>query len=144
MSEIKAKLEEDIKTAMKAREKEKLVTLRGISAALKQVEVDSRKELTDDDVLTIINKELKKRRDSIGFAKDAGREDLVDQGEAEIKIIQAYVGEEISEEKLKELIQELVDGGANNIGAVMGGLNQKYKGRFEGKVASGLAKEILG
>lgn len=144
MSEIKAKLDSDIKSAMKAREKEKLVTLRGISAALKQVEVDSRKELTDDDVLSVINKEIKKRRDSLGFAKEAGRDDLVEQNEAEIKLIQGYVGEEITEDKLRALIQELVDGGAGNIGAVMGGLNQKYKGRFEGKVASALAKEILG
>ncbi len=144
MSEIKAKLDSDIKSAMKAREKEKLVTLRGISAALKQVEVDSRKELTDDDVLSIINKEIKKRRDSLSFAKEAGRDDLVEQNEAEIKLIQGYVGEEITEDKLRALIQELVDGGAGNIGDVMGGLNQKYKGRFEGKVASALAKEILG
>ena len=82
MSEIKAKLDSDIKSAMKAREKEKLVTLRGISAALKQVEVDSRKELTDDDVLSVINKEIKKRRDSLGIAKEAGRYDLVEQNEA--------------------------------------------------------------
>jgi len=84
MSEIKAKLDSDIKAAMKAREKEKLVTLRGLSAALKQVEVDTRKELTDNDVLSIMNKELKKRRDSLSFAKEASRKDLVEQNEVEI------------------------------------------------------------
>ena len=143
MSETNAKLKEDIKTAMKAREQAKLTTLRGLSAAIKQVEVDTRAELSEEDVIGIINKEIKKRRDSLKFAEEAARDDLVEQNNTELKLLQAYVGEEIDETKLREIIQSLVEGGANNIGAVMGGLNQKYKGRFEGKLASNIAKELL-
>ena len=143
MSEIKTKLQEDIKVAMKAREKEKLTTLRGLSAALKQVEVDKRIELDDAAVVEIFNKELKKRRDSLSFAKEAGREDMVADNEAEIKLIQSYLGEELPEDKLREIVAELVAGGSDSIGAVVGELNKKYKGRFQGKLASAIIKESL-
>jgi len=143
MSAIKSKLQDDIKTAMKAREQTKLTTLRGISAAIKQVEIDTRQDLSDDDVLGILNKEVKKRRDSLKFAEEASREDLIEQNKIEIKLLQTYLGEEIDEDKLREIIKGVVDGGADSIGAIMGALNGKYKGRFEGKLASSIAKELL-
>ncbi len=144
MSEIKTKLLEDIKEAMKARNQEKLLTLRTISSEIKRLEVDTRKELTDADIIQIFQKEIKKRRDAIEFAKTAQRQDIVDSNQSEINLIQAYLGEQISEEKLKSLISELIASGANNIGKIMGELNQKYKGKFEGKVASDIAKTLLG
>lgn len=144
MSEIKSKLQEDVKVAMKARDKERLTTLRGLSAAIKQIEVDERIEVDDSRIIEVFNKELKKRRDSLSFAREANREDMIQQNEAEIKIIQSYLGEELTEEKLREVISNLISDGADSIGAVMGSLNKSYKGRFEGKVASAIIKDSLG
>lgn len=143
MSDTLIKLREDIKSAMKARESEKLGVLRLLNAAVKQVEIDTRKELKEEDVLSILQKEVKKRRDSLKFAKEAKREDLVSQNLSELEIIQAYLGEELSEKKLEELINKLVAEGANNIGAIMGALNREHKGLFDGKLASSIAKSKL-
>lgn len=144
MSEIKTKLLDDIKVAMKARDQEKLLTLRTINSEIKRLEVDTRKELSDADIIQIFQKEIKKRRDSIEFAKTAQRNDIIQSSESEILIIQSYLGVQLSEEKLKSLISELIASGQNNIGKIMGELNQKYKGQFEGKAASGIAKALLG
>lgn len=143
MSETKAALQADIKDAMKAREKELLTTLRGISAAIKQIEIDTREELSEEGVLSVLQKEQKKRKDSMKFAEEAGREDLLAQNKAEIKIIQKYLGEEMSEDKLRAEISKLIEAGANQIGAIMGGLNREHKGKFDGRMASELAKELL-
>jgi uncharacterized protein YqeY len=143
MSEIKAKIQEDIKTAMKARDQERLTTLRQVTSAIKQIEVDTRTELDDAAVLSILQKEVKKRRDALQFAEDAKREDLIGQNKAEIALIQQYMGEQLSEEKLKELISGYIASGADNLGKIMGELNKSHKGKFEGKVASELAKSLL-
>ena len=144
MSEIKAKLQNDIKETMKARDQVKLTVLRGLSSAVKQVEVDTRTELDDAAVLTIFQKEVKKLKDAMQFAKDAGRTELVEQNEQEIKLIQSYLGEQLSGAELKALVQKIVDGGAKAIGQVMGELNKGYKGKFDGREASEIVKELLG
>lgn len=144
MSELKKTLLADIKTAMKAKDKEALVTLRGLSAAIKQIEVDSRRDVEDADVISVARKEIKKRRDSIEFASKAGRDEMVAQDEKEIALIENYLGEQLSEQELEAFIKEKVDSGASNIGAIMGALNQTHKGKFEGRVASTIAKKYLG
>ena len=143
MSEIKAKLQADIKTAMKARNQEVLTNLRSLSAAIKQVEIDTRTELDDAAITGIIQKEIKMRRDALKFAEQQQREDLITQNQGEIALLQGYLGEQLSEEELKSIIQKMVSGGADSIGKVMGGLNKEYKGKFEGSVASALAKDLL-
>lgn len=144
MSELKAKLLADIKEAMKARQKEKLVNLRGLSAAIKQIEVDTRSDVDDAMVVDIVRKEIKKRRDAIDFASQAGRSDMVEQNESEISLLENYLGEQLSEEQLETYIKSLIDSGADNIGAVMGALNKEHKGKFEGRLASSLVKKHLG
>lgn len=144
MSEIKTKLLENIKEAMKAKEAEKLLTLRTLSSEIKRIEVDTRKDLSDADIIQIFQKEIKKRRDSLEFAKTAQRTDIIESTEKEIQLIQSYLGEQLSEDKLKAIISELIASGANNIGKIMGELNQKHKGKFEGKAASEIAKGLLG
>lgn len=144
MSEIKAKLQNDIKETMKARDQNKLTILRGLSSAIKQVEVDTRTELDDAAVMTIFQKEIKKRKDALQFAKDAGRAELIEQNEAEIKLIQSYLGEQLAGTELRALIQKIVDDGAKAIGQVMGELNKGHKGKFDGREASEIVKELLG
>ncbi len=140
---LKKKVEEDVKVAMKARDQLLLNTTRGLLSELKREEIDTRTELTDERAIAIIQKEVKKRRDAIQFAKDAGRSELVEQNEQEVKILQKYLGDQLSEEKLKELISTLVSAGNDNIGKLMGALNKDYKGQFDGRMASEIAKGML-
>ena len=140
---MKDKIFSDIKDAMRSKEKVKLLVLRGLMACIKQIEVDTREDVTDAQVVEIIQKEIKKRRDSIMHAEKADRTDIIDENTAEIAILQPYLGEQLSEEELKELITDLISNGSNNIGAIMGALNKDHKGKFEGKIASGLIKSLL-
>lgn len=139
----KKQIEEDVKTAMKARDQLRLNTLRGFLSELKREEIDTRQELTDDKYTSILQKEIKKRRDALEFAKNAGRAEMVEQNEAEIVILQSYLGEQLSNEKLLEIISSLVASGNDSIGKLMGALNKDYKGRFDGRAASELAKNAL-
>ena len=141
---MKAKIQEDIKTTMKARDQKKLTVLRGLSAAIKQVEIDTRKDVTDDQIKEIIQKEIKKRRDTIKFAKDGGRDEIVEESESEIAILSEYLGKQLSDSELKDLIEKLVSGGADSIGQIMGALNKDYKGQFDGRAASEMIKSTLG
>lgn len=140
---VKAKLLEDIKTTMKARDQKKLTVLRGLNAAIKQVEIDTRTELKDEQIKDIIQKEIKKRRDTIKFAKDAGRTEIVEDSENEIALLSEYLGKQLSEQELGSLIQKIIADGADNIGKVMGALNKDYKGQFDGRLASELIKSNL-
>jgi len=140
----KKKLEEEIKVAMKARDQLRLNTLRGFMSELKREEIDTRVELTEERFIAILQKEIKKRRDSIEFAKNAGRNEIVEQNETELKILQEYLGEQLSEDKLRELITSLKEQGNDSIGKLMGALNKDYKGRFDGRLASEMIKSALG
>ena len=143
MSTIKAKVQEEIKQAMKAREQHRLDTLRGLLSEIKRVEIDTRTDVNDEQVVGILQKEVKKRRDALDFAKNAGRAELVEQNQQEVTWIQAFLGEQMSEDALKKLIQDLVAAGADNLGKIMGELNKAHKGKFEGKMASEIAKSVL-
>ncbi len=143
MSSLKETISADLKTAMKARDQVKVTNLRGLLAAIKQVEVDTRTEVDDAKVIQIIQKEIKMRRDALEFAIAQSREDLIAQNTLEIEIIQSYLGKQLSNEELTVIIKEIVAGGSNNIGQIMGALNSKYKGQFEGKVASQIIKDCM-
>jgi uncharacterized protein YqeY len=144
MSELKQKINDDLKTAMKAREQHKVTNIRGILAAIKQVEVDTRETVDDAKIIQLIQKEIKMRRDAIGFAKEQSRQDLVDQNEMELNLLQEYLGKQLSEDELTVIVKKLFEDGMTNIGQIMGQLNQNYKGQFEGKVASLIIKNVLG
>lgn len=143
MSETKEKINADIKIAMKARDQATVTNLRGLTAAIKQFEVDTRTEASEEKVISIIQKEIKMRRDALEFAEDQNRPELVAKNKFEIALLQKYLGEQLSEAELTGLIKEAIAGGANNLGAIMGALNKSHKGKFEGKVASELAKTLL-
>lgn len=141
---IKEKMSQDLKAAMKAGEKTKVETLRTLLAALKQVEIDTRQDVTDEHASVILQKEIKKRREALEFAEKAQRTDLVEENKHEIALIQSYLGEQLTEDELRRIITSLKEGGMTNLGHVMGHLSKEYKGKYEGKVASQIAKEIMG
>lgn len=140
---MKAQIQEDIKTAMRERNQQAINTVRGLMSEIKRVEIDTRTELTDQQIVGIVQKEIKKRRDAIDFAQKGSRPELIAENEQEIKLLQRYLGDQLSEVQLRELIGNIIAGGASDVGKVMAALNKDHKGKFEGKVASQLAQEML-
>jgi uncharacterized protein YqeY len=141
---MKEKLQSDMKEAMKARDQLRLATVRGVISEIKLAEINSRETLGEEQCVAIVQKEIKKRRDALEFAQKAARAEMIEQNEAEIKILQGYLGEQLTEAQLRELINKLIAEGADNVGKIMGSLSKTHKGKFEGKSASEIAKQILG
>lgn len=147
MSEIKQQLQADMKTAMKAGEKAKLQTIRSINAAIKQREVDERIELQDNDVLAILEKLAKQRKDSLTQFEDAGREDLAVVEREELAIIQTYLPQQLEQSEVEAIIRETVaEVGATemkDMGQVMAVLKPKLAGRADMGKVSGLVKQAI-
>ena len=144
---LKPRIQDDIKTAMKAKDKDRLATLRLISAAIKQREVDERIELDDTQVLATLEKMIKQRRDSIAQYEQAGRAELAAKEQAEVQIIQTYMPESLSPEEISALIDEAIaETGAaamKEMGKVMGVLKPKMQGRADMGQVSALVKSKL-
>lgn len=147
MSELKDRLVNDMKLAMRAKDKDRLMTIRTLLAAIKQQEVDTRKELDDADVLAILDKQSKQRRESISQYAKAGREDLVSQEELELGFIQEYLPEPLTEEEIQTLIQEAIAAtGATSMkdmGKVMAHIKPLAQGRADMGKISGQIKSAL-
>jgi hypothetical protein len=145
--ELKTKITEDMKAAMRAKDTARLGTVRLLLAAMKQKEVDERVELTDADILAIIDKMVKQRRESIAQFEKAGRTDLADAEKAEIAVLAAYLPQQLSEaEVAKEIeaaIAETGAGSAKEMGKVMGLLKSRLAGRTDMGKVSGLVKAKL-
>ena len=145
---LKAKLQDDLKEAMKNKDNEKRDAIRFLMSALKQIEVDERKELSDADIIKIIQKSLKQREDSMIAFKEAGREDLYAKELAEAAILKVYLPEQLSDEALKAIIQKHIEAiGATSlkeIGKIMPLVLAECSGVADGKRINMLAKEILG
>lgn len=145
---IKDQLKEDMKAAMKAGEKSKLAVIRLVGAAIKQIEVDERKELNDAETLAVIDKMVKQRRESIKQFREGGREDLAVLEEAEIEVLQNWLPEPLSEQEIADLItaaiQQTGAEGMKDMGKVMGVLKPQLQGRADIGRVSGKIKAQLG
>ena len=146
-SELKDRVVDDMKSAMRAKEKDRLMTVRNILAAIKQQEIDTREELDDTAVLAIIDKMCKQRRESISQFTDAGRDDLVAQEELELSFLQDYLPEAMSDDEVQSLIKEALDAtGASSMkdmGQVMAYIKPKAQGRADMGKISGLIKSAI-
>jgi len=147
MSDLKTQITDAVKTAMREKDKSRLVVLRLITAAIKQREVDERIELDDAQVLAVLDKMLKQRRDSIKQYEAAKRQDLLDQEIYEVDVIQAFMPEQLSEAEITTMVDEAVaaTGAASmkDMGKVMGMLKPKLQGRADMGAVSGLIKSRL-
>lgn len=147
MSELFKKLQEDMKNAMKSGEKERLSTIRMLISEIKKVQIDSKKELTDDDVVSILQKYLKQRKEAYSQYISAGREDLARKEQFEIDVVQEYLPQPLSEEELSSIIQQTIqEVGASSVkdmGKVVKAVMEKVKGRAEGATVSRIVKEKL-
>ena len=144
---IKDTLTNDMKEAMKAKEKDRLAVIRMVRGAIKQIEIDSKKELDDEAVIGVISKEVKMRKDSVEEFKKGGREDLVAKTEAEIAVLMPYLPQQLSEDEIRSLVQAAVEqvgaSSPKDMGNVMGVLMPKVKGRADGKLVNTIVKEAL-
>ncbi len=144
---LKATLQTDQIKAMKAGDKKRRQVIRLMLSAIKQIEIDSRKELSDDDVIAVLGRMLKQRRDSFTQYTDAGRNDLAEQEAFEITIIKEYLPEALSDDEVAAIIDEIIAStGATSpqeMGKVMGQLKAKLQGRSDMGAASALVKQKL-
>jgi uncharacterized protein YqeY len=144
---LKGRIQEDVKSAMRAHERERLAALRLVTAAIKQKEVDERIELGDEQVLAVLDKMVKQRRESLEQFNQAGREDLAAKEQFELDLIQSYLPEPLAENELNELIRstiaELGAGSIRDMGAVMSALRGQVQGRADMKAVSQAVKTQL-
>ena len=147
MSELKKRITGDMKSAMKAKDKQALKAVRMILEAIKQKEIDERIELNDAQVMTVIQKMVKQRKDSISQFSDAGRTDLVEIEEAELEIINNYMPEQLSDEEVASVVDKAInDSGANSMkdmGKLMGMLKSRLQGKADMSTVSQLIKSRL-
>lgn len=147
MSQLKTRITESVKGAMKAGEKLRLGTLRMMTAAIKQVEVDERRELADADVLAILGKMIKQRREAQTQYRAADRNDLAEREQAEIEIISEFLPEPLSDDELDALVSAAIaESGATSVrdmGAVMALLRERVQGRADMGAVSARVKARL-
>lgn len=142
---LKEQIVDDMKSAMRAKDSARLGTIRLLTAAMKQKEVDERKVLSDTEVLGIIEKMIKQRRDSISQFEAGGRQDLADKEKAEMAVLSAYMPAALSEEEIAQAVKEAVAGaaGPQDMGKVMAALKTRLAGRADMSVVSGMVKTAL-
>lgn len=146
---LKERLTEDMKQAMRDREagKFRLSVIRMVLASIKNVEINERRELTQEDLLAILSKEVKMRRDSLEEFQKAGRQDLAEPAQAEIDLLVAYLPEQLDEQAIREIVKQAVEktgaSTAKDMGKVMAEIMPKTKGRADGKVVNQIVREFL-
>lgn len=144
---IKEKLMQDLKAAMKSHDKIKKDTITMVRAAIKQIEVDKRVDLSDEEVIDIISKQYKERVSSIDEFKRGGRDDLVAQTKEEIKIILEYLPKQLTDEELEDIIKEAIEKlsitSKKQIGELMKEVMPKIKGKADGKKVNSIASKYL-
>ena len=147
MSILKERLQADLKDAMKSKDNFKRDTIRFLMSALKQIEVDERKELSDEDIIKIIQKSLKQRDDAATAFKEASREDLYEKEVNEANILKTYLPQQLDDTELKAIIVKTIEqSGATSIkeiGKVMGLVLAECAGVADGKRINAIAKELL-
>ncbi|HEB95335.1 MAG TPA: GatB/YqeY domain-containing protein [Sedimenticola thiotaurini] len=145
---LKQRIQDDMKAAMKGGDKRRLGAVRLALAAIKQREVDERIELDDSQVLAVLDKMVKQRRDSIEQYQKAGRDELAEQEQYEIGVLQEYLPEALGEEEIAALVEEAIgESGAStmrDMGRVMGLLKPKLQGRADMGAVSALVRKRLG
>ena len=149
MTTLKERITEEMKAAMRARDSERLGTIRLLTAAMKQKEVDERVELDDAAVVAIVDRMLKQRKDSIEAFEKAGRQDLVDKEKSEVTVLQAYLPARLSADEVaaevKAIVAELGAKGPGDMGKVMGAVKAKLAGKADmGQVSAAVKAALTG
>lgn len=146
---LKERLTEDFKAAMKSKNEIAKNTINLARAAIKQVEVDTRKELTDEEIIPIIAKQVKMRKDALADFEKGGRTDLVDAYNKEIEVLEVYLPAQLSEDEIRKVVIETagelgIEGGKQNMGKLMGPVMARVKGQADGGAVKKIVMEFLG
>ncbi len=141
------KIRNDMKEAMKSKEKERLSTIRMLISEIKKRQIDSGKEFDDNDILRVIKSMVKSREDSVKAYKEGGREDLAEKEQKEIDVLKSYLPEQLSEKEIEKIVEEAIkESGAvsvRDMGKVMKIVMAKYGSQVDGKVVNRIVKEKL-
>ena len=144
---LKDKLTEDLKQTMRQRDEQRRSTLRLVMAAIKNAEIEKRRELKEGELLAIIAKEAKQRRESIAHFEEGGRQDLADRERAELQILSTYLPEQLGREEIevqaRQIIQEVGAASPAQMGQVMRQLMPLMQGKADGKLVNQVVKELL-
>lgn len=148
MSDLLAAIKEDIKDAMRARDTERLSTLRMVHSSIKNRSIDQSEELSDDDVIAVLAKEAKKRRQSAQAYEDGNRPELAQKERNELEVIKGYLPEPLSDDDVAKIVDEIIaDTGAESrrdMGKVMGAVVPRIKGRYDASKVKDIVLEKLG
>lgn len=140
---MKAKLQDDLKAAMKSGDKLRLMTVRGVLAEITRLEKDVRREANEAEIIQIIKRERARRDESLEFARKGGRADLVEQYEGEAKILDNYLPAAIGADEVRAFVAERIGAGVNQIGPLMKALRDRFGVALDGKMASEIIKTAL-
>ena len=143
MSALLTRLQADLTTARKTQDKPRTLLLGTILADIKNKKIELRRDLTDEDVVEVLRKGIKRRRESIEAYDKGGRADLSDKERAEVTALEQYLPAQVGDEEIRVAVRAAIAGGAGNIGAVMGKVMPQFKGRAEGGTINAIAREEL-
>lgn len=142
-----SRLNDDMKSAMKAKDKESLQVIRMIKSSIQNEQIKVGHDLTDDEELSVLSREMKQRRDSLREFEQAGRDDLAEKVKSEIAIVEKYMPEQLSEDDIRQIVQEAINqtgaSSAKEFGKVMGAVMPKVKGKADGNLVNAIVKELL-
>ncbi len=144
---LKEKLLQDMKEAMKAKDKVRLSTIRMINSLIKNAEIEKRGELTDDEIVQLLMKYAKQRRESIEMYEKGGRQDLVEKEKAELAIVESYLPKQLSEEEIRDIVKQAIEetgaSSPKDLGKVMKVVMPKVRGKADGSVVNRIVREML-
>lgn len=143
MSELLARLTNDLNASRKAQDKAATLLLGTVLSEVKNRKIELRRDPEDNDVIDVLRKSIKKRRESVEMYDKGGRTDLADKERAEAKALEQYLPPAVSDEELRTAVRAAIAGGATQIGAVMGKVLPQFKGRAEGGAINAIAREEL-
>jgi uncharacterized protein len=144
MSALQARLQSELNAARKSQDKPATLLISTTLSEVKNRGIELKRDLTDDDVIDVVRKGIKKRRESIDLYEKGGRQDAADKERTEVTMLQRYLPPEVDPEEIRAAVRAAIAGGANNVGAVMGKVMPQFKGRAEGSVINAIAREELG
>lgn len=143
MSELQVRLQTDLAAARKAQDRNRTLLLGTILADIKNRRIELRRELTDDDVTEVLRRGIKRRRESVEMYEKGKREDLAARERDEVAALEGYLPAQVGDDEIRAAVRDAIVGGAGNIGAVMGSVMPRFKGRADGSRINAIAREEL-
>jgi len=144
MSELFTRLQSELNASRKSQNKPATLAIGTMLADVKNREIEVKRDLTDDDVVEVIRKGIKKRRESVELYEKGGRNELAEKERAEIALFERYLPAQADTTEIRNAVKAAIAAGANNVGAVMGKVMPQFKGKAEGSVINAIAREELG